>query len=392
MCGVWMINLVEDTIDNADIESLIEWLKTFPRLTKGPLTIEFEKKWANYFDVEESIFVNSGSSANLVMLQVLIETGKIKKGDTVVVPALAWSTDLSPVVQLGLNPVLCDCNLEDLSIDLLHFENICQSNEVAVLMFVSVLGLVPDMDKVLEVCEKYEVILLEDTCESFGSKFKQKKLGTFGLMSTFSTYFGHHLSTIEGGIICTNNKDLAEAAKCIRNHGWDRDFSEEKKLEMRAKWGVSKFDSLYTFYMHGFNVRSTDLQAFIGLGQLDKGDAVSAQRERNFKMYQQQICNSFWKPKDCSDRFISNFAYPIIHPKRDEIAKALMDANVEVRPMLCRSLGVQPFYVKEYGRQSLKNADIIDKFGMYVPNHASLENSSIQTICSIVNNTIGEIT
>ena len=258
-----MINLVEDTIDNADIESLIEWLKTFPRLTKGPLTIEFEKKWANYFDVEESIFVNSGSSANLVMLQVLIETGKIKKGDTVVVPALAWSADLSPVVQLGLNPVLCDCNLEDLSIDLLHFENICQSNEVAALMFVSVLGLVPDMDKVLEVCEKYEVILLEDTCESFGSKFKQKKLGTFGLMSTFSTYFGHHLSTIEGGIICTNNKDLAEAAKCIRNHGWDRDFSEEKKLEMRAKWDVSKFDSLYTFYMHGFNVRSTDLQAFI---------------------------------------------------------------------------------------------------------------------------------
>ena len=113
-----MVNLVEDTINRADIRRLINWLETFPRLTKGPVTIEFEKKWADYIGVEESIFVNSGSSANLVMLQVLIETGKIKKGDTVVVPALAWSTDFSPVVQLGLNPVLCDCNLEDLSIDL----------------------------------------------------------------------------------------------------------------------------------------------------------------------------------------------------------------------------------------------------------------------------------
>jgi CDP-6-deoxy-D-xylo-4-hexulose-3-dehydrase len=387
-----MVNLVEDTIDRADIKRLINWLETFPRLTKGPITVDFEKKWADYIGVEESIFVNSGSSANLVMLQVLIETGKIKKGDTVVVPALAWSTDFSPVVQLGLNPVLCDCNLDDLSIDLSHFEKICKSHDVAALMFVSILGLVPNMDNLLKVCNKYEVILLEDACESFGSKFKDRKLGTFGAMSSFSTYFGHHLSTIEGGIICTNDKDLADAARCIRNHGWDRDFSEDKKLELREKWGVSEFDSLYTFYMHGFNVRSTDLQAFIGLGQLDKGDKVNTKREINFKKYQNQIHNPYWKPKDYSDRFISNFAYPIIHPERDAIVKNLMKEKVEVRPMICRSIGVQPFYVREFGRLSLKNADIIDRFGMYVPNHPGLKSAEIQTISSIVNEAIGSQT
>ena len=174
-----MIRLVEDTIDNNDIEDLIKWLQTYPRLTKGPLTVEFEKKWASYMGVTESIFVNSGSSANLVMLQVLLETGRIKKGDKVVVPALAWATDLSPIVQLGLEPVLCDCNLEDLSVDLQHFENLCEMHNVVAIMFVSVLGLVPNMEKLGHICTKHNVYLLEDTCESFGSRFQKTKAWNF---------------------------------------------------------------------------------------------------------------------------------------------------------------------------------------------------------------------
>ena len=385
-----MIRLVEDTIDNNDIDDLIKWLQTYPRLTKGPLTIEFEKKWASYMGVAESVFVNSGSSANLVMLQVLLETGRIKRGDAVVVPALAWATDLSPVVQLGLEPILCDCNLEDLSIDLQHFQNLCETNNVAAIMFVSVLGLVPNMETLMDLCKAYDVCLLEDTCESFGSKFLNQKLGTFGMMSTFSTYFGHHLSTIEGGIICTDDPEIASYARCIRNHGWDRDFNEEKKRSLRDAWGISEFDSLYTFYMHGFNVRSTDLQAFIGLGQLDKADKINAKREANFRLYQSQIKNSYWKPLYRPGCYVSSFAYPVIHQKRNEIVEALMSANVEVRPMICRSMGVQPFYVKRYGKKVLKNADIVDKFGLYVPNHASLKEDSILEVSSIINDVIGE--
>jgi len=385
-----MIRLVEDTIDNNDIDDLIKWLQTYPRLTKGPMTVEFEKKWAKYMGVAESVFVNSGSSANLVMLQVLLESGRIKKGDAVVVPALAWATDLSPVVQLGLEPVLCDCNLEDLSIDLQHFENICKIHDVAAIMFVSVLGLVPNMETLGDLCSKHNVYLLEDTCESFGSKFQNMKLGTFGIMSTFSTYFGHHLSTIEGGIICTDDPEIADYARCIRNHGWDRDFTDEKKLQLRETWGVSEFDSLYTFYMHGFNVRSTDLQAFIGLGQLDKADDINARREANFRLYQDQVKNSYWKPLYRPGSYVSSFAYPVIHPKRDAIVSALQSADVEVRPMICRSMGVQPFYVKHYGKRVLKNADVVDKFGLYVPNHPSMKESSIAEVASIINKVIGE--
>lgn len=383
-----MINLVEDTIDNSDIDNLIQWLKTYPRLTKGPLTIEFEEKWAKYTGTKEAIFVNSGSSANLVMLQVLLETGRVKRGSNIIVPALAWATDLSPVVQLGFNPILCDCNLEDLSIDLDHFEKLCSTRDIAAVMFVSVLGLVPDMSRLLDICTATNVILLEDTCESFGSRYAESKMGTFGLMSTFSTYFGHHLSTIEGGVICTNDPEVAQAARCIRNHGWDRDFSDKKKLELREKWDVSEFDALYTFYMHGFNVRSTDLQAFIGIGQLDKADEVNTLRERNFSIYQDNIRNPYWKPISREDSFISNFAYPIIHPERDEIAKKLIAQKIEVRPMLCRSMGVQPFYIKEYGKCILDNAEIVDKYGMYIPNHPGLTKESIELICDIVNTVI----
>ena len=385
-----MIRLVEDTIDNADIDDLIRWLQTYPRLTKGPMTVEFEKKWANYMGTAEAVFVNSGSSANLVMLQVLLETGRIRRGDAVIVPALAWATDLSPVVQLGLEPVLCDCNLEDLSIDLQHFENICTTRDVAAVMFVSVLGLVPNMETLWHLCAKHDVYLLEDTCESFGSKFQNRKLGTFGIMSTFSTYFGHHLSTIEGGVICTNDSEIADYARCIRNHGWDRDFDETKKQQLRDEWGVSEFDSLYTFYMHGFNVRSTDLQAFIGLGQLDKADNVNTRREVNFRLYQDHVKNPYWKPLYRPGCYVSNFAYPVIHPKRDKIVEALQLADVEVRPMICRSMGVQPFYVKQYGKKILKNADVVDKFGLYVPNHPSMKEGSIIEVSSIINKVIGE--
>ena len=147
------IPLVKNTIDNQDIDKLIEWLQTYPRLTKGELTVKFEEEWSKFIGTRYSVFVNSGSSANLLMLYTLIETGKIKKGDTVVVPAVSWATDLAPVVQLGLNPILCDCNLEDLSVDLHHLEEIYKKNNPAAVIIVSILGLVPQMDKVLDLCQ-----------------------------------------------------------------------------------------------------------------------------------------------------------------------------------------------------------------------------------------------
>ena len=294
------IDLIQDTINNQDIDSLIEWLKDYPRLTKGPKTIEFENKWSQWLGSKYSVFVNSGSSANLLMLYALKVLNKMKN-NKVCVPSLCWATDLSPVLQFDMKPLLIDCNLDNLSVDLNHLEEVFKSEQPSVLILVSVLGLSPDMDSIVELCKKYDVILLEDNCESQGTKFKGTKLGNFGLMSSFSTYFGHTMSTIEGGVISTNDEEIYNTLLQLRSHGWDRDLSPEKQQELRKEWEVSDFSALYTFYVPGFNLRSTDLQAQIGIKQLDKVDGMINNRYENFLYYKSKLEGKTWFPKTFND-------------------------------------------------------------------------------------------
>jgi len=383
------ISLVKDTIDNQDIDRLVDWLKGYPRLTKGPVTLELEGKYSNWLGRKYSVFCNSGSSANLLMLSAL-QQGKYLKNNKVVVPSVAWATDLAPVMQLGLKPILCDSNKRDLSADLIHLEKIFKEESPSAIMFVSVLGLVPEMEKVVNLCEKYDVILLEDTCESMGSKYRKRKLGTFGRMSSFSTFFGHHISTIEGGFVSTDDKDLYDILVSIRAHGWDRDLDTEKQIELQQDWDVSTFNSLYTFYYQGFNVRATDLQAYIGLTQIDKLDGWGVRREYNYLTYQELVKNNYWKPNKQLNDFTSNFAYPVIHPNRDKIVEQLERGGVEVRPMICGSMGTQPFYVKEYGRLELPNVTEIDQYGFYVPNNPHIKDEEIVYISNIINGEIND--
>ena len=382
------IPLVKNTIDNQDIDKLIEWLQTYPRLTKGELTVTFEEEWSKFIGTKYSVFVNSGSSANLLMLYTLLETGKIKKGDTVVVPAVSWATDLAPVVQLGLNPILCDCNLEDLSVDLHHLEEIYKKNNPAAVIIVSILGLVPRMDKILDLCKKYNVIPLEDACESFGSRHKGKNLGSFGLMGTFSTYFGHHLSTIEGGVINTDDREIYNVLKSIRSHGWDRDMDEDHRNSLREAHQVSDFENLYKFYHFGFNLRSTDLSAFIGINQLKKAANMCKVREHNYQLYADKIKNDFWSPEIREDEYVSNFAYPVISPHREKIVENLQNADIEVRPLVCGNLGNQPVWKQHYGEVSLPNAEKVDKFGMYIPNNHEMGEVEIDIISDIINSSV----
>ena len=377
-----MIKLVSDTIDKNDIDRLIKWLQTYPRLTKGPVTVELEKKWSDYLGTEYSVFCNSGSSANLLMLWSLIESGRIKRDAKVVVPALSWATDLAPIIQLNMQPVLCDVSLETLAVDINHLRRIFEQEDPDVLLLVSVLGIVPDMKAIVDLCNEFDVILLEDTCESMGSEYDGNKLGNFGLMSSFSTYFGHHISTIEGGFVSTNDKELYETLISIRSHGWDRDNSDQYQKDMRTKWGTSDFDALYTFYNSGFNVRSTDLQAYIGLTQIDKLPHVCERRHENFLIYEREL--SDYQPFIKKHGWISNFAYPVIAENRDKIIAALQRNNIEVRPMICGSMGTQPFYEKNYGKCSLPNASIIDEQGFYLPNHSDMSEKDIILITDII--------
>ena len=381
-----MIKLVSDTIDKQDINSLIEWLSQdeIPKLTKGELTVELEKKWANKIGTKYSVFVNSGSSSILLTLAALKHTNRLKN-NKVVVPSLSWATDLSSPILLGLEPILCDCNLTDLSCDLEHLEEIFKIESPSVLILVYVLGLVPDMNRIIELCKKYDVLLLEDVCESMGSKYKGEYLGTFGLASFFSMYFGHHLSTIEGGFINTNDKDLYNSLLMMRSHGWSRDLPIEDQNHYNTKYNTDSFSSLYNFYLPGMNLRSTDLQAFIGLRAIDKLDNYSQKRNSNFKFYLKNLTNNELNIKTNPDDFISNFAIPVVSKNKDQIIKDLIEANIEVRPLIAGNLGNKPVWYENYKRVNLPNSDIIDKFGFYLPNHQDLTESEILKITNIIN-------
>jgi CDP-6-deoxy-D-xylo-4-hexulose-3-dehydrase len=381
-----MIRLVQDTIDNKDIDQLIEWLKTYPRLTKGQLTIQFEEKFAKWVGSKYSVFVNSGSSANLLMIYSLIVSNKLKN-NKIVVPSLAWATDLAPVMQFGLQPLLVDCNLENLSVDLKHLEEIFINEQPSALILVSVLGLSPNIDQIVKLCNKHNVILIEDNCESQGTEYKGTRLGNFGLMSSFSTFFGHTMSTIEGGLITTNDKETYDLLIQLRSHGWDRDLDKDKQLQLRQQWNVDDFSALYTFYVPGFNLRSTDLQAFIGLGQLDKVDDSIQKRNRNFNKFKEMLSGKVWFPNPLDDTFTASFCIPVIMDtveKKNKLIEALKQHNIECRPLISGSMGIQPFYKKIYGENKLPNCSTIDNRGIYVPNHPQLTEDEIELMCNLI--------
>lgn len=381
-----MIKLVSDTINKDDINSLIEWLgqDEIPRLTKGDLTWELESKWAKKVGTKYSVYLNSGSSAILLTLAALQHTNKLKN-NKVVVPGLSWATDVSSPMLLGMEPILCDCNLEDLSCDLDHLEKLFIEHSPSTFILVSPLGLIPNMKRVVDLCNEYEVILLEDVCESMGSKYEDTYLGSFGFASFFSMYFGHHLSTIEGGFVNTNDDDFYYTLLMMRSHGWDRDLPKEIQEKLRKENNISEFDSLYTFYLPGFNLRSTDLQAFIGIRSIDKLDDYTKKRNNNFKLYKNLIKNNELSITVRSSDFISNFAYPIVSKNRTYIINNLLENNIEVRPLIAGDMSKKPMWIKKYGKVNLPNCQIINEFGFYIPNHQDLTENQIKLITDIIN-------
>jgi CDP-6-deoxy-D-xylo-4-hexulose-3-dehydrase len=383
------IPLARDTISKTNIDSLIGWLQTNPILTKNKLTIEFENKWSEYIGCKYSVYVNSGSSANLAMIYALIQSKKLKN-NKIILPAVSWTTTVTPAIQFGMMPILCECDKETLGLDIKHLEQLFAEHSPAALMLVHVLAFPCKMDEILQLCKKYDVILLEDSCESIDSTYKGIKTGNFGLMSTFSFYYGHHMSTIEGGMVCTNDADMYRLLISLRSHGWDRDLDKEYQKQLRQENNVTDFRALYTFYYPGFNLRSTDLQAFLGIEQLKTMHEFSLIRNRNFKIYQSNIKNDFWKITDNNYCFYSNFSYPIITPKINELVQELKKYNVESRPLICGSIGKQPYWINLYGEQNLEFANLVHDCGLYLPNnHLMLEDEVLQ-LCEIVNSVLNE--
>ena len=378
------INLVKDTIDFNDIKKLISWLETNPKLTKGELTVEFEKMWSKWLGVKYSVFVNSGSSANLAAVYSLILSGKLKN-NKIVVPAVSWVTTVTPAIQLGMEPIMCECDMGNLGLDINHLKQIIKEENPSTIILVHVLGIPNHMNEIIQLCNENNILLIEDTCESIGSEYENKKLGTFGDLSTFSFYFGHHMSTIEGGMISTNDEELYHILLSIRSHGWDRDLPEEKQKLLREKYNVNNFRSLYTFYYPGFNLRATDLQAFIGLEQLKKIDIIVNNRHKNFIRYKNEIINDFWNILPPKNSFVSNFSFPIITKNIKSLTEELINNNIECRPLICGSINEHPFWYERFGKQNLPSSKLVHEFGLYLPNNHQMTDEEISKVIKIVN-------
>tara|TARA_R100001015_G_C4625928_1_gene184682 strand:+ start:1182 stop:2351 length:1170 start_codon:yes stop_codon:yes gene_type:complete len=382
------IKLVSDTIDKNDIRDLVHWLTQpeIPRLTKGDLTVQLEEEFSKIIGTSNSIYVNSGSSAILLGLAALKYSNQLKN-DKIVVSNLSWSTDVTTPVLLNYEPILIDCNLKDLSVDLEQLEYVFRTEKPSAFILVSVLGLVPDMETITDLCKKYDVILIEDVCESLGSKYKGRMLGNFGEMSFFSFYFGHHISTIEGGMVCTSNSKLNDILLSIRSHGWDRDLNKQSQTEWRERWNVDDFRAQYTFYYPGMNLRSTDLQAFIGLNQLSKIESFSKKRNLNFYKYNDLLKDhNMLKLEERHDDFISSFCFPVINNNKSNIVKSLIKNNIETRPLIAGSIHKNPFWQRYANGKVLDtpNCDLIDKNGFYVPNHQDLTDQDIIKVVNII--------
>jgi len=375
-----MINLAEETIDKSDLTALTEWLDKNPRLTKGQETEHFEREWSEWQGQQSSVFVNSGSSANFMMFHSLLYSNMLRN-KKVVVPSISWVTTVSPAILLGYDPIICDCDEIDLGLSLDDFEKICQEEGPAVVIVVHVLGHANKMKEILKICEKYDVILLEDCCEAYGAYYKGEKVGNFGLMSSFSFYFGHHMSTIEGGMVSTNNKELKNILLSIRSHGWLRDLDEDVKQRHIEEHKITEFESLFTFIYPGMNLRSTDLSAFIGRRQLEKLSENVDKRDKNYQRYKSLLEGDLWIQTSETEK-VSCLGLGLIAPNRENVARSLLDSNIECRPLICGSIQEQPFWKRQ--KRNLPNALNVHNNGFYVPCHDKLTEEDIRQIVNIV--------
>ncbi len=381
----YRIPLVRDTITPVDLKALARWLVKTPHLTKGPLAEKFETKFARWQGCGYAHFVNSGSSANLLTINALLISGHLQPGDKVIAPAVSWTTTVAPITQLGLAPILCDCDLQNLGLDITHLEKLARKPKVKAVIICHVLGIPNHLDQIKAICKKYRLVLIEDCCEALGSQYNHIKVGNFGLLSTFSFYFGHHMSTIEGGMICTNSKKLSNIIRSLRSHGWNRDLDEGFKLKLRRQYHIDPFADQYTFYHPGFNFRGTDLGAFLGLRQLRHLNQFILHRHKLWQAYLKLTRATAWQPQPPPQSFVSGFAYPLLSTHRSNLADHLKRHSIETRPLVCGSLGRQPWFIDRYGPVPLKHADIIHSQGLYVPINPDLSIAEVKQITSMLN-------
>jgi CDP-6-deoxy-D-xylo-4-hexulose-3-dehydrase len=283
---------------------------------------------------------------------------------------------------------MCEADWRDFGLDMDYLESLLKKHEPAAVVIVHVLGVPNTMDSLLDLKKRYDFVLMEDTCAATGSRYNGQLVGTFGELSAFSFYYGHHLSTIEGGMVCTNDEKLHDILLHIRNHGWAKDLAPGKEQNQARERGVIEFNRPFTFYYPGFNVRSTDLNARIGLSQIGRIDHVVQRRIENHRVYQSRFSDTPGFHCQRNDRAVIcsiSFAALAQSPEhRERIATALMENNIETRPLGGGNMSIQPFWADRYGSKAFPVADRIHTTGLQLPNHPLLSLEDINYICDTV--------
>lgn len=389
------IKLIKSTYHNPEktTKELIGFLKTAEVLSCSTQCNLFEEKFAEFQDREHAVMMNSGSSANLAIIQALLNLKKIEHGDLVGFSALTWSTNVMPIIQLGLEAVPIDVELDTLNVSSRTLSDILKHHKIKLLFLTNLLGFCDDVDKIRDICRERKIILIEDNCESLGTVYKGKKLGNWGWASTCSFYVGHHMSTIEGGVVCTNNDELATMLKIVRAHGWDRNLGSQKQAEMRKIFNVnSSFYSRYTFYDLGYNLRPTEIAGFLGNTQLKYLDEIIAKRAANYKKLADAIyaqTDKYYPIRTDHIDLVSNFAFPIVC-KTKELRQALVkkcSGKVEIRPIVGGDMTRQPFFKKHMPKYSQtlshSNARLLHQQGLYFGNNPELTDAELDYLIEI---------
>ena len=379
--------LINDSITDSDKKALTDFINVpNQRFTNGVKVKEFEKAWSEYVGCEYSVFVNSGASANYIMTSIMKETHGL--GEVIVSP-LGWVSDVAPLVNLGFTPVFVDVSMENMSITLDNIKAAVTEKTVGVCL-VHVLGFNAISDEMVKFCKDNDLFLMEDCCEPHGATHNGIKVGTFGDVSNFSFYFGHHITTIEGGIVCTNNSTICDYAKLFRSHGMTREASPSLMDTYADKY--PDLNPLFTFSVPGYNFRNQEINAVLGLEQLERLDFNCEQRSKNFKVWLNSLTPTKFRV-NFDQNGNSNFALPLILQEKDlelfeNCCKLLTDEGVEYRVGTAgggnqaRQPYLEPYQVVSH---DLSNVDHIHNFGLYIGNHPELTVEQIVNLCGELN-------
>ncbi len=376
--------LMKNNIARADLDAVIELLsQDDPVLTQSKNVRAFEREWSDWLGVKHSVFVNSGSSANLVTMAALKE---IRGGGEIIVPTITWVSDIASVLWCGFQPVFVDIDPRTLGMDNEHvLERITPRTRAVFLTHV--LGFNALGQQLLTELERRNIPLIEDGCESHGATFQGKKLGTLGLASNFSFYYAHHLSTIEGGMVCTNNADLCETVRMLRSHGLVREL--ESSSRQRGYWDEHPdLNPEFIFAYPGFNVRGTEINAVIGRAQLKR------LRTENFRLFLDHLDPAIYQT-DFALEGSSNYAFTLIlkEPDKDlcrRVMACLKENGVEFRRGTAGGGNqVRQPYLRKIVRpkawRQFPHADHVHFFGFYIGNYPALETSNIVRLCELLN-------